>query len=91
MVRILFFLKELNAHMTRRRMLMPSQRTEPSQMPRLDLTLTEPWQLAVSVVSKRRSTWSLKGLVGTKKKRLMKYAMVFVSAKSRTPGWLIPA
>lgn len=53
-------------------MLAPSQRTERLQTPRLDLTLTEPWQLDVGIVSKRRSAWSLKGLVGTKKKRRMK-------------------
>lgn len=42
-------------------MLLPSQRTELSQMPRLDLTLTEPQQLGVGIVPKHRSTWSLKG------------------------------
>lgn len=59
---LFFFLKKLNAHITRRRMLVPSQRTERSQMLRLDLTLTEPQQLDVGIVSKHRSTWSLKGL-----------------------------
>lgn len=43
-------------------MLVPSQRTERSQMPRLDLTLTEPQQLDVGVASKLGSTRPLKGL-----------------------------
>lgn len=53
-------------------MLVPSQRTERLQMPRLDLPLTEPWQLDVGIVSKCGSVRALKGLVGAERKRLVK-------------------